>query len=166
MVKVTTNRYTIILLIQTVLLVIDWNINIFALLCRQSNALMLILFLVQDVGLIISLSLLLLTLFSTFVFQTGLVYILYERFRTTLIICMFYFILTTILHIWSLVTRWGNIHHTWTTTFLIIFILQRITAAIYYYYYKRASLRISDPRFYEDTDLESHRLNQNTQIIQ
>lgn len=39
-------------------------------------------------------------------------------------------------------------------------------AAIYYYYYKRASLRISDPRFYEYTDLESHRLNQNTQIIQ
>lgn len=54
--------------------------------------------------------------------------------------------------------------------FFILFVLQRVgkwskeqtiqeagkflflVASIYYYSYKRASLRISDPRFYEDID--------------
>lgn len=158
--KITTGRYTVILTIQTLLLLVDWNINIFALLARQSNALMLILFIVQDACLITALSLLLLTFFSTYVFQSGLVYLLYERFRTTLIICMFYFILTTVLHIWSLITRWNNLRYSWSTAFLAFFVVQRLMATIYYYCYKRASLRISDPRFYEDVDLESDRLNQ------
>ncbi|XP_030749502.1 transmembrane protein 138 isoform X2 [Sitophilus oryzae] len=161
--KITAGRYTFILTLQTLLLVVDWNINIFALLSRQSNALMLILFIVQDACLITSLTLLLITFFSTYVFQTGLVYILYERFRTTLIICMFYFILTTILHIWSLISRWNNFRHSWSTGFSVFFILQRLRT-IYYYYYKRSSLRISDPRFYEDTDMESSRLN--AQVVQ
>lgn len=29
-----------------------------------------------------------------------------------------------------------------------------LVGTIYYYYYKRAALRISDPRFYEDLDME------------
>ncbi|XP_050296265.1 transmembrane protein 138 [Anthonomus grandis grandis] len=150
--KITTGRYAAILAIQTILLITDWNINIFALLARQSNALMLVFFIVQDAGLIISLSILLLTFFSTYVFQMGLVYLLYEKFRTTLMICMFYFILTNILHIWSMITRWNDSRNHWSTGFLILFIIQRFAAAIYYYTYKRASLRIADHRFYEDLD--------------
>ncbi|XP_066140872.1 transmembrane protein 138 [Euwallacea fornicatus] len=153
--KITTSRYAGILAMQTLLLLIDWIINIVSCLARQSNAVMLIFFIVQDACLIIALSVLLLTFFSTYVFQTGLVYLLYERFRTTLVICMFYFILTSILHIWSLVTRWNNSKYNWSTAFFVLFILQRLVATIYYYCYKRASLRISDQRFYEDIDAAS-----------
>ncbi|CAG9764559.1 unnamed protein product [Ceutorhynchus assimilis] len=164
--KITTSRYAVILAIQTFLLITDWNINIFALIARQSNVLMLIFFIVQDVCLIFSLSLLLLTFFSTYVFQTGLVYLLYERFRTTLVICMLYFILTTVVHIWSLATRWNNSKYSWTTGFFILFIVQRITAAIYYYWYKRASLRISDPRFYDDIDIPAEKHHQSQHQIE
>ncbi|KAJ8921645.1 hypothetical protein NQ315_010554, partial [Exocentrus adspersus] len=100
--KLTTGRYTVILSVQTILLVIDWVINICSLLTRDNNALMLVLFILQDACIILSLSALLLTFFSTYVFQTGLVYLLYERFRATLIMCMVYFGLTTVIHIWSL----------------------------------------------------------------
>ncbi|KAJ8952701.1 hypothetical protein NQ318_021018, partial [Aromia moschata] len=158
--KLTTGRYTIILSAQTLLLIIDWGINVSSLLTRENNAIMLILFIVQDACLILALSALLLTFFSTYVFQTGLVYLLYERFRTTLLVCMAYFVLTTIVHIWSLVARWNNLKHSWTTPFLIVFILQRFLATIYYYYYKRAALRISDPRFYEDIELEQNKIHQ------
>ncbi|KAJ8934378.1 hypothetical protein NQ314_013419 [Rhamnusium bicolor] len=125
--RLTTGRYIIILLIQTLLLVIDWGINISSLLTRENNAVMLILFIVQDACLILALSALLLTFFSTYVFQTGLVYLLYERFRATLL----------------------------------------VLATIYYYYYKRAALRISDPRFYEEIELEQNKIHQqNGQITQ
>ncbi|KAL1505503.1 hypothetical protein ABEB36_005055 [Hypothenemus hampei] len=129
--KITTGRYAIILGIQTLLLLADWSINIFALLARQSNALMLIFFIIQDACLILSLSILLLTFFSTYVFQTGLVYLLYERFRTTLIICMLYFILTTVLHIWSLITRWNSSLYNWSTGFFILFTIQRLSKHLF-----------------------------------
>ncbi|XP_018578123.1 transmembrane protein 138 [Anoplophora glabripennis] len=165
--KLTTGRYTAILSVQCTLLVIDWIINICSLLTRENNALMLILFIVQDACLILALSALLLTFFSTYVFQTGLVYLLYERFRATLLMCIVYFGLTTIVHIWSLITRWSNLKHSWSLPFLTVFILQRFLATVYYYCYKRAALRISDPRFYEDIEIETNKNHQiNGQITQ
>ncbi|XP_060523749.1 transmembrane protein 138 [Cylas formicarius] len=158
--KLTTFRFSVILTIQTALLGIDLGVNIISLLTRQSNAIMLMLFIIQDACLVLALSVLLLTFFSTYVFQTGLVYLLYERFRFTLIICMFYFVLTTIVHLWSLIMRWNHLKHNWNAIFLSFFVIQRLTSVLYYYYYKRASLRISDPRFYEEVEWEQNRLRQ------
>ncbi|KAG5878268.1 hypothetical protein JTB14_025856 [Gonioctena quinquepunctata] len=158
--KLTTKRYGIILFIQTIFLLADWGINISLLFVRDSNALMLILFIIQDACLVLALSTLLLTFFSTYVFQTGLVYLLYERFRATLLVCMGYFILTTAVNIWFLTLRWNNLKHSWTVAFLVVFILQRFSSSIYYYYYKRAALRISDPRFYDDIDWDQQHLPQ------
>lgn len=42
--KLTTGRYTAILSVQSILLVVDWIINIYSLLTRENNAVMLILF--------------------------------------------------------------------------------------------------------------------------
>lgn len=61
-------------------------------------------------------------------FQTGLVYLLYERFRSTLIICTVYFILTTVINVWALISRWNqSLKHSWSSAFLIFFILQRLS---------------------------------------
>ncbi|CAG9822403.1 unnamed protein product [Phaedon cochleariae] len=163
--KLTTTRYSIILSIQTLLLITDWGINISSLFARESNAVMLILFIVQDACLILALSALLLTFFSTYVFQTGLVYLLYERFRATLLVCMMYFILTTVVNIWLLASRWNDVRHSWTKSFSIVFIIQRFLSSVYYYYYKRAALRISDPRFYEDIDGEPEKPPQTNGIM-
>lgn len=68
--------------------------------------------------------------------QTGLVYLLYERFRSTLVICTVYFILTTVINVWSLISRWNqSLKHSWSATFLVFFILQRLS--------KKRGLRIA-----------------------
>ncbi|XP_023030387.1 transmembrane protein 138 [Leptinotarsa decemlineata] len=158
--KLTTRRYTAVLFSQTLLLLIDFIINVVLLYARESNSVMLILFIIQDACLILDLSALLAVFFSTHVFQTGLVYLLYERFRNTLLVCMGYFILTTAVNIWLISLRWNNFSHSWTSAFLVMFIIQRFSSSIYYYYYKRAALRISDPRFYEDIDWDQQKLSQ------
>ncbi|XP_018330086.1 transmembrane protein 138 [Agrilus planipennis] len=167
--KLTVRRYGTILAIQTLLLIVDLSINTFSILIRKHNALMLIMFIIQDVCLILALAALLLTFFSTYVFQAGLVEMLYDRFRLSIIICMFYFILTTILHIWTLSVRWKDpTKHNWSSGLYVMYILQRLMSPYYYYYYKRASLRISDPGFYEDVQwvqgLHNSQIVQNTSI--
>nr|CAH7746770.1 unnamed protein product [Callosobruchus chinensis] len=158
--RLTTSKYTIILSLQTLLLITDWCINISLLLTRGSNAALLTLFIIQDICLLLALTILLLTFFSTYIFQTGLVYLLYERFRITLLVCMAYFVLTTVVNIWLLVVRWNSLKHAWSTSFLIIFIIQRFFSSIYYYYYKRAALRISDPRFHDDIEWDQNKMHQ------
>ncbi|CAG9858759.1 unnamed protein product [Phyllotreta striolata] len=160
--KLNTARYSVILSVQVLLLLIDWVINVVSIFERNSNAKMLVMFISQDACLILALSALLLTFFSTYVFQNGLVYLLYDRFRITLLVCMAYFILTTVVNIWLLVLRWNNKEQPWNIPFFVSFIIQRFMSAIYYYYYKRAALRISDPRFYEDLDMEPEKLNYHT----
>ncbi|CAH1114395.1 unnamed protein product [Psylliodes chrysocephalus] len=166
--KLDTARYTVILSVQALLICVDWVINIVSVFVRESNAKMLVMFIAQDACLILALSALLLTFFSTYVFQNGLVYLLYDRFRMTLLVCMTYFVLTTVVNIWLLIIRWSTTRHTWHISFFVFFIVQRFMSAIYYYYYKRAALRISDPRFYEDIDLKSEKPNYHTtgQFIQ
>ncbi|XP_056647089.1 transmembrane protein 138 [Diorhabda carinulata] len=155
--KLHTTRYIVILSIQIGLIIIDWFINIFSIFNRDSNAKMLIMFITQNACLILALSVLLLTFFSTYLFQIGLIYLLYERFRTTLLVCMLYFILTSIVNVWLMILQWNNKRNSWNALFMIIFIIQRFMSTVYYYYYKRAALRISDPRFYEDMDIESEK---------
>ncbi|KAK4881991.1 hypothetical protein RN001_005310 [Aquatica leii] len=151
--KLTVRRYIVILSFQVFLLFLDLCINTFSVFVRMYNAVMLILFIVQDVCLILALAVLLLTFFSTYVFQAGLIEILYDRFRVTIMMCIFYFILTTILHIWTLSVRWKNpLQHNWSAGLHTFYVLQRFAAPFYYYFYKRAALRISDPRFYEDIE--------------
>ncbi|KAH1027572.1 hypothetical protein HUJ05_001053 [Dendroctonus ponderosae] len=124
--KITTNRYTAILTLQTFLLTIDWIMNIVGLVATQTNASMVTLLIVQDACILVALSTLLLTFFSTYLFKNGLVYLLYERFRTSLVICMFYFILTTVLHVWSIATKWSTSRYSWTTGYVVLLVLQRL----------------------------------------
>lgn len=59
-------------------------------------------------------------------FQAGLIELLYDRFRLTIIICMVYFIFTTILHIWTLSIRWKDpLEHSWSTGLHVFYIFQR-----------------------------------------
>ncbi|KAK9695613.1 Transmembrane protein 138 [Popillia japonica] len=112
---------------------------------------MLILFILQDVCIVLALAALLLTFFSTYVFQAGLVELLYDKFRFTIMVCVIYFVLTTGVYIWTLSVRWKEpLKHNWSVGLYIMYIIQRFMAPVYYYFYKRAMLRISDPRFFED----------------
>lgn len=230
--RLTILRYSAILALQTFLFLMDFGINTFSVFVRRHNAITLIMFMwvkgnervfffkffvvgnfrIQDVCLILALAALLLTFFSTYVFQVrksvlflvtvkidlernknifvilhfklpefqaGLLELLYDRFRLTIIICMLYFLLTITLHIWTLTLRWKEpLQHNWTVGLHVAFSFQKLgkciflktsgvvqcfffvsVAPLYYYFYKRAALRISDPRFYEDVDWNPKTIN-------
>ncbi|XP_044261915.1 transmembrane protein 138 [Tribolium madens] len=149
--KLTIKRYRVMLALQTVLFLVDFFINIFSVLVRQNNGLSLILLIIQCACLVISLGTLFVSFFSTYAFQAGLIDLLYEKFHVSLLIFLLYFFMTIFLQIWFLVVQWNNTaKFMWTTPLFILFIGQRTLTPIYYYFYKRTSLRISDPRFYED----------------
>ncbi|XP_022910551.1 transmembrane protein 138 [Onthophagus taurus] len=149
--KLTNNKYKLIFAIQTFLLSSDLCINTFGVLARKYNAVVLVLFIIQDIFIVLALSILLLLIFSTYVFQVGLVGLLYDKFRFTIIICTIYFILTTILYIWVLTLRWKDpFKHNWSIGLYIMYITHRFFSPIYYYFYKRSALTITDPQFYEE----------------
>ncbi|XP_070511293.1 transmembrane protein 138 isoform X3 [Cardiocondyla obscurior] len=105
---------------------------------------------IQDFCLIIALTLLLVNFFSTYIFQAGLIQLLYTRFRMTLVLCIIYMILSISLHTWHVTIHWSApLKHYWTKGFHILYSAHRTVAVLYYYFYKRASLRIGDPRFYK-----------------
>ncbi|PSN40138.1 hypothetical protein C0J52_13055 [Blattella germanica] len=144
--KLTTSRYFVMLLVQFGLMLVDILVNCFSDFARKSSVVVLLLFIIQDVCLIFAL-----------ISLAGLVEVLYNRFRATIIISTVYMLLTIGLHSWTLSERWGHpMEHIWPNGLLWLYTIQRILAVFYYYLYKRSILRISDPRFYEDFDWANH----------
>jgi hypothetical protein len=120
------------LALQTVLFLIDFLINILSVLVRQNNGVSLILFIIQSACLVISLGTLFVTFFSTYAFQAGLIDLLYEKFHLSLIVFLFYFVLTIFLQIWFLVAQWNNNSKLiWSTPLFLLFIAQRTRKKTY-----------------------------------
>ncbi|XP_022188264.1 transmembrane protein 138 [Nilaparvata lugens] len=155
----SSSRYRLILFVQVCLLLFDLLLNAFADFLRQDSSILLLLFIIQDGLQVLAVTLLLVSLFQTNVFQAGFVELLFDRFRTTVFIAMLYFLLTLIVQIYVLSTRWFQpMKHYWAKGLPFFFISQRFCSCIYYYLYKRAMLRISDPRFYDDEWI-NHKVN-------
>lgn len=148
--SLNTKQYTVIVILQYIILFFDICINSFASFARQHPTDLLVLYIIQDFCLIAALTLLLVNFFSTYIFQAGLIQLLYTRFRMTLILCIVYMILSISLHTWHITIHWSApLKHYWTKGFHILYSIHRTVAVLYYYFYKRASLRIGDPRFYK-----------------
>ncbi|KAH0950941.1 hypothetical protein HN011_003686 [Eciton burchellii] len=148
--SLNTKQYTVIVIVQYTLLLFDICINSFASFARQHPTDLLVLYVVQDFCLIVALTLLLINFFSTYIFQAGLIQLLYTRFRMTLILCIIYMVLSISLHTWHITIHWSApLKHYWTKGFHALYSIHRTVAVLYYYFYKRASLRIGDPRFYK-----------------
>ncbi|EGI64809.1 TM138 protein, partial [Pseudoatta argentina] len=150
--SLNTRQYTVIVILQYVILLFDVCINSFASFARQHPTDLLVLYVIQDFCLIVALTLLLVNFFSTYIFQAGLIQLLYTRFRMTLILCIIYMILSISLHTWHISIHWSMpLKHYWTKEFHTLYSAHRTVAVLYYYFYKRASLRIGDPRFYKSS---------------
>ncbi|XP_058793124.1 transmembrane protein 138 isoform X2 [Phymastichus coffea] len=146
----TSNKYSFTLILQYLCLLLDISTNSFATFAKNRPADLLVLFVVQDFCLIIALTILLANLFSTYIFQAGLIQLLYAQFRMTLVICVIYIILSIGLHSWHMTIYWTSpLDHFWSVGYHSLYSIHRTTAVLYYYFSKRASLRISDPRFHE-----------------
>nr|CAD7408764.1 unnamed protein product [Timema poppensis] len=83
---------------------------------------------IQVVCLIFAVIVLVLSFFSTYAFQAGLVELLYDRFGLTLFISVVYLLLTIALNIWTLTSRWDKpLQFVWPTGLLALFVTQRLT---------------------------------------
>ncbi|XP_011495447.1 PREDICTED: transmembrane protein 138 [Ceratosolen solmsi marchali] len=149
----TQKQYAFTLFLQHILLLFDVCANSFSTFLRSNPTNLLILFIIQDFCLIVAFSILLINIFATYVFQAGLIKLLFVKFRMTLIICVIYIILSISLHCWHV-----KIHYTsplsdfWPTTYHCLYSLHKTTAVLYYYLSRRTSLRISDPRFHKGSN--------------
>ncbi|KAG9352609.1 hypothetical protein AGOR_G00169680 [Albula goreensis] len=147
-----TNNYSLVLLIQLVLLTYDLLVNSFSELLRASPVIQLVLFIIQDIGILFNVMIILLMLFNTYVFQVGLVSLLLERFRALLMVCCLYLGFSIAFHCWLMNLRWLDSNHfVWTDGLQALFVFQRMAAVLYYYFYKRTTEYLGDPRLYEDS---------------
>lgn len=153
----SVGRYRLMIFLQFFLLIADILINSFSDFCRHNTVVLLILFIIQDVSLIFSLIAFFINFFSTLVFQAGFLGFIFRRFRVTIVVCGLYVTLTIGLHMWLITSQWY--HQTLLNLpgeLLALYFSQRILAVFYYYFYKRTVLRIGDPRFYEDFDIDAY----------
>uniref|UniRef100_A0A1A8A5U4 Transmembrane protein 138 n=1 Tax=Nothobranchius furzeri TaxID=105023 RepID=A0A1A8A5U4_NOTFU len=121
-----TSNYSLVLLIQLSLLSFDLFVNSFSELLRMEPAVQLVLFIIQDIGILFNLVIILLMLFNTYVFQVGLVAVLLERFRALLMLSALYLTFSIILHSWLVSLRWLRTNRfVWTDGLQVLFVFQR-----------------------------------------
>lgn len=146
-------RYSCLLVLQLLLLAVDVACNSFALLLGTSHIILLVLFIAQDTALLFSQVILLLAFFNTFAFTAGLVNLLIRKFTWALVFGGVYLLVTIAYHVWLLVTRWNSQGlYSWNGYLQTMYAVQKVLAVVYYYIHKRAAYRLSDPRYYEESD--------------
>ncbi|XP_072826167.1 transmembrane protein 138 isoform X3 [Vicugna pacos] len=107
---------------------------------------------IQDIAILFNIIIIFLMFFNTFVFQAGLVNLLFHKFKGTITLTAVYFALSISLHVWVMNLRWKNSNRfVWTDGLQTLFVFQRLAAVLYCYFYKRTAVRLGDPRFYQDS---------------
>lgn len=149
-------QYGFIATLQLFLLVIDVLINTASEHFRASELHLLVLYIVQDVSLVMALIILFLVFFNTYVFKAGLVSILIRKFVATIVVTLIYLGLCLSLHVWALKLRWNKEpnYYIWDDGedgYLILYVCQRAGSVLYYFFYKRTTLRLGDPNYYKDS---------------
>ncbi|CAG9559474.1 unnamed protein product [Danaus chrysippus] len=155
--KLSTPRYTFCLISQLVFMFCDLIFNCVSLFPKTRDGL-LVLFIFQDLFLILSITMMLMTFFSTYLFQAGLVEVLIRKFRAAGSVIVSYLVASVLLHTAWLMQKWSDPESVSTPFLIVLFTFQRCLSPWYYFFYKRAALRVSDPRFYEDIDWISQQL--------
>ncbi|KAJ1065801.1 PREDICTED: transmembrane protein 138 isoform X2 [Capra hircus] len=147
-----TSNYSLVLSLQFLLLSYDLFVNSFSELLRAAPVIQLVLFIIQDIAVLFNIIIIFLMFFNTFVFQAGLVNLLFHKFKGTIILTAVYFALSISLHVWVMNLRWKNSNRfVWTDGLQTLFVFQRLAAVLYCYFYKRTAVRLGDPRFYQDS---------------
>ncbi|XP_053228148.1 transmembrane protein 138-like [Podarcis raffonei] len=147
-----TSNYSLVLSLQFLLLFYDLFVNSFSELLRMAPVIQLVLFIIQDIAILFNVIIIFLMFFNTFVFQAGLVNLLFQKFKGTIVLSAAYLALSISFHIWVMNLRWKNSKYfVWIDGLQTLFVFQRTVAVLYYYFYKRTSLHLGDPRFYQDS---------------
>ena len=157
-------KYSCLLVVQLLLIAGDLLINSLSLLFSNiSVTAALILYISQDILLVLSLVMMFLTFFNTLAFASGLMGLLIKKFFWPLAIGVIYISITLGYQIWSMVSRW-NEEWVWSGGLVFVYMLHKMTAVFYYYIYKRGLYRLSDSKLYEDSPwMASHMRKRITQ---
>lgn len=146
------SSYSLVLSLQFLLLAYDLFVNAFSELLCMAPVVQLVLFIIQDIAVLFNIIIIFLMFFNTFVFQAGLVSLLFRKFKGTIVLTAAYFALSVSFHVWVTNLRWRSSSGSlWTSGLQVLFVLQRLAAVLYCYFYKRTALRLGDPRFYRDS---------------
>lgn len=154
MLKLSLKRFASVLFFQMLFLVVDLGINSFSYLARGHHSAVIFLFMyvtprlnaavllvrpiyvfypivyhysAQDVCLMLSFTAFVFSLYSTYVYQAGMANLLYEKFRTPLLISMTYFFLSIALHLWQVLGHSNEPYQfQWPKALTALFIIHRL----------------------------------------
>jgi hypothetical protein len=118
------SKYGIVLVLHLTIIIADLCFNTASTVLFNDNTSQLMIFILQDTLIIMSIVIMLITFSSTFVFQAGLINLLFRQFAPSLLISFTYLALSITLHVVSLKDRWGKSTE-WPHFLTIIYILQR-----------------------------------------
>jgi hypothetical protein len=153
--------YSVLLVFQLIHLVSDLLFNASTIIIGTKNPiLLLVIFLLQDMGIILAAVLIFLIFFNTYAFKAGLLSVLVRKFSGSLVASFLYFVLTLSYHVWSVELQWGlPDSYIWSGGLQALYVLQKLFAVVYYYLYKRAALTLGDSKYYEDSTWLRKHLN-------
>ncbi|XP_034623543.1 transmembrane protein 138 isoform X3 [Trachemys scripta elegans] len=110
-----TSNYSLVLSLQFLLIVYDLFVNSFSELLRTAPVIQLVLFIIQDIAILFNIIIIFLMFFNTFVFQAGLVNLLFHKFKGTIVLSAAYLVLSIAFHIWIMLRR-GRIAALWNVS--------------------------------------------------
>ncbi|KAM6204396.1 transmembrane protein 138 isoform 3-T3 [Sarcoramphus papa] len=122
-----TSNYSLVLFLQFLLLFYDLFVNSFSELLRTAPAVQLVLFIIQDIAILFNVIIIFLMFFNTFVFQAGLVNLLFHKFKGTILLSAAYLALSISFHVWVMNLRWrDSSRFVWTEGLQTLFVFQRL----------------------------------------
>ncbi|XP_008114064.1 transmembrane protein 138 isoform X1 [Anolis carolinensis] len=122
-----TSNYSLVLSLQFLLLSFDLFVNSFSELLRMAPVIQLVLFIIQDIAILFNIIIIFLMFFNTFVFQAGLVNLLFHKFKGTIVLSGTYLALSVSFHIWIMNLRWRSSNYfVWTDGLQTLFVFQRL----------------------------------------
>lgn len=153
--------YSVLFVLQMTHLVSDLLFNSSTIIIGSKNPiLLLVIFLLQDMGIVLAVVIIFLIFFNTYAFKAGLLSVLLQKFSATLFASSLYFGLTMSYHIWSLSLLWMFPNrYIWSDGLQALYVFQKLMAVVYYYLYKRAAFQLGDSKFYVDSNWLRKHLN-------
>ena len=146
-------RYACMTAFQLLLLAVDMLLGSFSLLLSFSQVVLVVLFVAQSFAQVVNLVLLLLAFFNTFAFSAGLVSSLLKKFAWAFVVGGFYLLVSLALQVWWLVVVWNRPgEYTWTGALQAMYAFHKLLSIGHYCVYKRAVYRLSDQRYYENSE--------------
>jgi len=148
-------RYRILLYLNILLITADLFINTFSEFLAPNTFGQLIIFIIQDVCIVLSITLLVVMVLTTYVAQAGLLCLLLRMFRFSIVIACLYLALCAVVQALILTQRFSDdlfIKSAFKKPEVLAFyVIQRTFSVLYYYGMKRAAYRLSDPHFYQSS---------------